>query len=60
MRAMRAAALLALLALACRPGAARASASEDGFPTAKDRALMQWFKDGGGELHQARPAALRR
>ena len=45
-------AALALLALLGRCSAALAQ--EEAFPTARDRALMQWFKDGGGELHQVR------
>jgi hypothetical protein len=51
MRALTA--LLALAAVSYRFPQALAE-DDDGFPTAKDRALMQWFKDGGGELHQAR------
>ena len=43
------AAALALLALL-----GSALAQDDAFPSATDRALMQWFKAGGGELHQVR------
>ena len=47
-------------ALALLPLLGAALARDDAFPAAKDRALMQWFKAGGGELHQVRLGAAAR
>jgi hypothetical protein len=56
--ARRAAALL-LCALAARAAtsASAPSAAAAAFPSDADRALLAWFAEGGGALHQARARA---